>query len=461
MEVVVSGTTVTAIQRAGVVGAGGAGFPSHVKAAASADVVLANGAECEPLLRADTELMALDPTRVVRGLSLIRDAVGATRGVIALKKKNVRAMDAIAGALPDDGGIELMPLANIYPAGDEFLLVFEATGRVVPEGGIPPDVGVVVNNVTTLAQVADAVEGRPVTDKMVTVQGEVASPGTFVAPIGTSIDELIEGAGGALMPAHAVIVGGPMMGHLMEAGGQPTTKTVAGVIVLPLDHPLVSSMSAREAQVLRIARAACCQCMACTELCPRALLGHELEPHRTMRAIQYAEFPEDHRHITSAYLCSECGMCELFACPLGIQPRRILADLKAELVRRGVPNPHLRTDLSPDDVREYRQIPAARLTRRLGLEKYDGDAPLREGRLQPSRVTLLMKQHVGEPAAPAVKTGQEVLRGDVVGEADERSVGARVHASISGVIESVSAEAVVIASVDADRATGEHGGSSR
>ncbi len=461
MEVVVSGTTVTAIQRAGVVGAGGGGFPSHIKAAANADVVLANGAECEPLMRADSELMALDPARIVRGLSLIRDSVGATRAVIALKKENDRAIDAIAGALPDDRGIELLPLSNIYPAGDEFLLVFEATGRVVPEGGIPPDVGVVVNNVTTLAQVADAVEGRPVTDRMVTVQGEVASPGTFVAPIGTSIDELIEVAGGAPKTAHAVIVGGPMMGHLMEASGQPTTKTVAGVIVLPVDHPLVSSMSARETQVLRIARAACCQCMACTELCPRALLGHDLEPHRTMRAIQYAEFPEDHRHITSAYLCSECGMCELFACPLGIQPRRILADLKAELVRRGVPNPHLRTDLSPDDVREYRQIPSARLTRRLGLEKYDVDAPLREERLRPSRVTLLMNQHVGEPAAPVVNAGQEVLTGDVVGEVAEGSVGARVHASISGVIESASAEAVVIAAGDAGRGATGHGGNSR
>ncbi|MEA3409885.1 MAG: electron transport complex protein RnfC, partial [Candidatus Eisenbacteria bacterium] len=147
-----SGTTVTAIQRAGVVGAGGGGFPSHVKAAATADVVLANGAECEPLMRADTELMAFDPERVVRGLSLLRDSVGASRAVVALKKKNVRALNAIAGALPEGGGIELLPLANIYPAGDEFLLVFEATGRVVPEGGIPPDVGVVVNNVTTLAQ---------------------------------------------------------------------------------------------------------------------------------------------------------------------------------------------------------------------------------------------------------------------------------------------------------------------
>ena len=460
MEVVVAGSTVTAIQRAGVVGAGGGGFPSHVKAAAVADVVLANGAECEPLLRADTQLMARDPAQVVRGLSLLRDSVGAKQAIVAVKEKNVRAMCAIAGAVREAPGIELMPLANVYPAGDEFLLVFEATGRIVPEGGIPLDVGVVVNNVTTLAQVADAVEGRPVCAKMVTVQGEVREPGTFLTPIGTPIEELIGSAGGALVAEHAVVVGGPMMGHLMKAGGEPTTKTVAGVIVLPVDHPLVSSMNARAAQVLRLARAACCQCMACTELCPRALLGHELEPHRTIRAIQYGEFPEDHRHITSAYLCCECGMCELFACPLGIQPRRILADLKAELVRRGVPNPHVRTDLSPDDVREYRQIPTARLTRRLGLTRYDVDAPLREEPLRPLRVTLLMGQHVGTPAEPVVKPSQEVLAGDVVGEAAEGSVSARVHASIDGVVESVTAKAVVIAAA-ADRGTDERGGSSR
>ncbi len=241
-----AGATVTAIQKAGVVGAGGGGFPTHVKAGASADIVLANGAECEPLLRADTELMLLDPERVVRGLAIVRDSVGAARAVIALKKKNTRALEAITGALPRDGRVELLPLSNVYPAGDEFLLVFEATGRVVPEGGIPLDVGVVVSNVTTLAQVADAVEGRPVIERMVTVQGEVAEPATFVAPIGTPVEELIAGAGGATCSDRAVVDRRPDDGTPMAGGGEPTTKTVAGVIVLPADHQLVGSMSARE-----------------------------------------------------------------------------------------------------------------------------------------------------------------------------------------------------------------------
>jgi Na+-translocating ferredoxin:NAD+ oxidoreductase RnfC subunit len=444
----VAGSTVTAIEKAGVVGAGGGGFPTHVKAKATADVVLANGAECEPLLRADTELVARHADRVVRGLTLLREAVGASRAVMAFKSKNELALEAMRRAIEEHvraGGpeVELVPLSNVYPAGDEFLLVYETTGRVVPEGGIPLDVGVVVSNVTTLAQVADAVEGRPVTRRLVTVQGEVGRPATFDAPVGTSIGALIERSGGTLLTDHEVVVGGPMMGHLMTQD-EPTTKTVSGVIVLPADHPLVTSMAAREEQVLRLARAACCQCMACTELCPRYLLGHDLEPHRTVRAVQYADFDENHRHITSAYLCCECGMCELFSCPLGIQPRRILADLKAELSRRGVPNPHTRSDLTPDGVREYRQIPSSRLTRRLGLSEYDGDAPLDPEPVRPADVTLLTKQHVGAAAIPVVGVGQKVLEGDVVAETPDEALGARVHASITGTVTRVDESAVKI-----------------
>lgn len=435
---------VRAIEKAGVVGAGGGGFPTHVKAAADAEVVLANGAECEPLLRADSELLARNPSRVVRGLELVAEAVGAARAVVAVKAKNRRAIEALEPAVSEARAVELTRLENVYPGGDEYLLVYELTGRIVPEGGIPLDVGVVVNNVTTLAQVADAVEGRPVTGRMVTVQGEVTTPGTFLVPIGTPLRDVIERAGGATVEDPGVILGGPMMGRLASNLDEPTTKTIAGVLVLPTEHRLVASRAASESHVLRIARAACCQCLACTELCPRALLGHALEPHRTVRAIQYSKSPEESEHVTSAFLCCECGMCELFACPLEIQPRRILADLKAELVRRGVDNPHRRTDLSPDDVREYRQIPTARLVQRLGLSEYDREAPFDERPLEPARVTLLLSQHMGRPAQPVVEEGQRVLAGDVVGEIEAGTLGARVHASITGTVEAVSDDGVTI-----------------
>ncbi|MFH1503002.1 MAG: 4Fe-4S dicluster domain-containing protein [Candidatus Eisenbacteria bacterium] len=434
-------STTKAIEKGGVVGAGGGGFPSHVKAQGKADVLLANGAECEPLLRADGELMKAAPELVVRGISLVGEAVGATRTVLAVKPENEAA---VRKALPDDGSVELLVLDDVFPAGDEYLLVYEATGRVVPESGIPLDVGVVVNNVTTLAQVAEAADGRPVTRRMVTVQGEVRTPGTFVVPIGTPARSVLELADWDGDARTRVLMGGPMMGRLAVDLDEPTTKTLGGLIVLPDDHVLVSGRSAPSSAALRLARAACCQCLACTELCPRALLGHDLAPHRTMRAVQYDTLDVDHAHITSAFLCCECGMCELFACPLGIQPRRILADLKAELVRRGVPNPHLRNDVSPDDVREYRQIPTSRLVSRLGLTDYDVPAPLSDARPDPDRVVVLLKQHVGAPAVAVVAQGEDVLEGDLLGEIPEGKLGARVHASLSGVVSAVSTEAVTI-----------------
>lgn len=429
---------------AGVVGAGGGGLPTHVKAAATADVIIANGAECEPLLRSDGETMARSPERVIRGLTLLAECVGAERSVLAVKSKNTSAVEALRDALGATADIELLVLENVYPAGDEFLLVYEVSGRVIPEGGMPLDVGVVVSNVTTLANVADAVEGRPVTRRKVTVQGEVERPSTFEVPIGTAMREVLERAGAITRDDCAVIAGGPMMGVLVDDLDAPVLKTTAGLIVLPREHRLVAYRTATESAVLRLARAACCQCLACTELCPRALLGHALAPHRTVRAIQYSAEATDHEHITSAYLCSECGMCELFACPLGIQPRRILADLKAELVRRGIENPHRRDELSPDDVREYRQIPTSRLVQRLGLSEYDRPAPLDARAVEPARVRIPTLQHAGAPARPVVKQGDRVLEGDVIADIDEGELGARVHASVNGSVSSVSEREVVI-----------------
>jgi len=432
-----------AIRAAGVVGAGGGGFPTHVKADAEADTVLANGAECEPLLRADSAVMSIAPDRIIRGLTLLRDAVGAERAVLAVKRKNLESLPGLRKAVEAADGVELLVLENVYPAGDEYLLVYEATGRVVPEGGLPLDVGVVVSNVTTLAQVAEAREGRPVTSRYVTVQGAVRRPLTVRAPIGTRLAVLLEAAGGPTCDSFAVIAGGPMMGRLAELN-EPTDKTLAGIIVLPAAHHLVTTRRETAAHALRVARAACCQCMACTELCPRALLGHDLEPHRTVRAIQYSTEAADHAHVTSAYLCCECGMCELFACPLEIRPRRILAELKAELKRRGVANPHTRTELDPSGVREYRQIPSARLVQRLGLSRYDGPVDLCADLLEPDSVRLRMQQHVGEPATPLVEQGASVLQGDVVGEIPAGALGARVHASLSGEITMVSESEIII-----------------
>lgn len=155
------------IKAAGVVGAGGAGFPAHVKAAASVEFVIANGAECEPLVHKDFELMLHYPHRVVDGVKLLMQATGAREGIIGVKEKNKSAIEALTGAI-DDQRIRLHTLGDFYPSGDEYILVYEATGRLIPPQGLPLDVGIVVNNVETLYNVSAAVEGAPVIEKFIT-----------------------------------------------------------------------------------------------------------------------------------------------------------------------------------------------------------------------------------------------------------------------------------------------------
>lgn len=174
---------IAAVKAAGIVGEGGAGFPAHVKYAADADTVIANGCECEPLLHTDQHHMLHHANEIVRAFSELMQATGAKRGVIALKKKYKEATKILTDAI-GNRPIELALLPNFYPAGDEQTLVREVTGRSVPPLGLPLMVGAVVANVGTLVSVAHALDGKPVTHKFLTVTGEVKKPGIVCVPIG-------------------------------------------------------------------------------------------------------------------------------------------------------------------------------------------------------------------------------------------------------------------------------------
>src|SRR5690349_2420086 len=180
----------------GVVGAGGAGFPTHVKAQSQVEFVIANGAECEPLSHKDAELMKHFPKQILAGMRLMMDATGAPHGKFGIKTKNAESLAAVRGALTDSR-IEFVMLGDFYPSGDEYELVYSATGRLIPPGGIPLNVGCLVNNVETLYNVDLASQGKPVTDKFVSVSGAVKSPKSLWVPVGTSYRDLIALAGGA------------------------------------------------------------------------------------------------------------------------------------------------------------------------------------------------------------------------------------------------------------------------
>src|ERR1041385_7866636 len=197
----------------GVVGAGGAGFPTYVKAQSQVEFMIANGAECEPLIHKDAEIMKHFPAEILAGMTSMMGAIGANKGKFGVKTKNAESIEALKGALRDDR-IEFVLLGDFYPSGDEYELVYTATGRLIPPAGIPLQVGCVVNNVETLYNVHYAREDRPVTQKFLSVCGAVREPKSFWAPVGTSFRDLIALAGGATISDFGVFISGIMMGTL-------------------------------------------------------------------------------------------------------------------------------------------------------------------------------------------------------------------------------------------------------
>lgn len=429
---------VAAVKAAGVVGAGGAGFPTHIKINANVDTVIANGAECEPLLRAHQHIMAAESMKMVLGLKTVMLATGAQRGYIGLKRKYAEAIINLEAAIQAIGGkeIQIFYLPDIYPAGDEHVLVHEVTGRIVPEGGIPLHVGIVVANVETLVNIANALEGKPVTDKYVTVGGAVRSPITLKVPIGMKVEELISLAGGPLIKPYAVIDGGPMMGKLIETDAS-VTKTTGGILVLPMDHTLVTQRNTTWKMIENRAKAVCCNCLGCTEVCPRNLLGHSLEPHRIMQAIGRGQVNESEL-LSHALLCSECGACDSFGCTMGLSPRRVNSEIKKQLAKAGIKNTHHNKPEKVRLSRQYHLIPTKRLTARLGLSQYDVKAPLSTEEIVAKEVRLPLSQHLGAPAKAIVAVGDIVKKGDLIGTIPEgAAVSANLHASISGKVFSV------------------------
>jgi len=433
------------VRAAGVVGAGGAGFPTHVKVESHVEVVIANGAECEPVLVSDQWVTANHPAAIMKALRSEGEAVGARRLVIAIKGKYRELIKRLGPLLDGDPAVALFELDDFYPAGDEHVTVHEVTGRVVPEGGIPLDVRVLVQNVATLLNIHRAAKGVPVTVKHVTVAGEVGRPGVYVVPIGTSATEVIAAAGGATVTGFRIIDGGPMMGMLLADGNRPVTKTTAGLLVLPADSPVVSMKSAGRNSQLRRAMAVCCQCRMCTDLCPRYLLGHRIEPHLAMRAMHTGD--EQSADVEAmAWLCSQCGVCEAYACPLGLSPREIFAEFSGRNAASGAENPYRDRPDAARDAQAWSRVPKQRLTERLGLKGYLCDPiGVPESIPTPWEVRIPLRQHIGAPAEPLVRPGDRVRTGDCIGEIPAGALGARVHASIDGVVKAVDSESIRIA----------------
>jgi Na+-translocating ferredoxin:NAD+ oxidoreductase RnfC subunit len=439
-------TPLELLAASGTVGAGGAGFPTHMKLSAkNVEYLIMNAAECEPLLHTNKELILHDARLVIDGLLAARELVGAAHTVIAIKSHYHAVIAALEAALKEAGNpqVSIHGLPNYYPAGDEHAIVNEVTGRVVPEAGLPLDVGCVVQNVETLANVAEALRGRPVTAKWVTVNGAVKEPVTLKVPVGTPIAALVAAAGGATVRDWAVVDGGPMMGKVVTDPSRPVTKTTCGLIVLPRSHPLIDRPLLSIAVEQRKTKSACIRCRMCTDLCPRYLQGHDLHPHQIMQSL--ALFPLTDAIYDQAWLCCECGICEVFSCPMGLSPRLVLGHLKKAFGAEGRRYPQKAKTYALRTGYELGRIPGKRLLLRMGLDPYDRPAPYRPAALHPPQVTLPLRQHIGVQALPVVKEGDRVTLGQLVAEVPAGKLGAPVHASIAGRVTQVTAEAICIA----------------
>ncbi len=435
------------IRAAGVCGAGGAGFPTYAKLSARVDTIILNAAECEPLLHKDKEILRHHLETVLEGFSAAAGLTGASRACIGIKEKYHDLIENLRQAAPSE--TEVITVRDVYPAGDEITLVYNITGRIVPPGELPLAVGAVVINVETSYNLARALQGFPVTEKFLPVAGAVADPCTLRVPIGISFEECLEAAGGITTAAPCYLIGGVMMGRLEHDATGRVTRTTGGIIVLPSDHPVVERYDKTWKEKARIGRSACDQCGFCTELCPRYLLGHPIEPHLAMRSLVFNNVGDS--LIRGSSFCCECNLCSLFACPEALDPKDACVWNKSELAAGGKKweNPDFRPK-SAEALLPNRQVPTSSLMSRLGLNSFNNRGPLRHAAVQTSRVALLLKQHIGVPASPGVKVGDLVKAGDEIASVpragDIDQLGLPIHASISGRISETGKDMVWIES---------------
>ncbi|MGL6199177.1 MAG: 4Fe-4S dicluster domain-containing protein [Lachnospiraceae bacterium] len=435
---------IEAVKSAGVVGAGGAGFPTHVKLDTRARYFIINAAECEPLIETDKYLCRVFPDRLINGAMKISEHLGAAKTVIAIKGKYKAEIMALQEAIGRAGAeVNIFTMPAFYPAGDEQVIVQQVCGMSVPERGIPIDVGAVVDNVGTVLNIADALEGMNVTKKHLSVVGEVERNLMLHVSIGTPITECIRAAK-ATLDEYAVIAGGPMMGEMLTGdriSKAVVTKTSGNLLILPIDHYLVKRLELPMSSIRRRAKSACIQCRMCTDLCPRFNIGHQVRPHIVMRNLWREHLIEDsgefERAFGSAVNCCGCGICEMFACPMGLSPQKVNDYMKGEIQRRGIVVEKNKSPVPRRDI-DLSRVPTHRLLTRLGLAEYYGK-PLEEGcaEIEPEVVQIPLKQHIGSPAVPVKNIGDTVRGGELIARTIEKGLSANIHASMSGLISDI------------------------
>jgi len=412
------------------------GEPVHVLLARSADLVVANGSAAEPLVRLETQLLIHHAEEVILGLKLAMQATGAKKGIVAVKRSDRDAVQALERAINTDGfakfHVQIHELPSIYPAGDALTLttLLEADPA-----------GTLLLNAMTLFQVAGAHRGQRLTRRLVTVTGAVQQPKTLWAPLGASFETLIEAAGGATFegPA-ALLVGGPMRGRLADGFAGHVTHTTTNLAVLPQDHVLVRLRRTPRRFALRRAQSTCHACRRCTDLCPVYQAGGALEPHRVMRAL-HVPFEAPVPVFAATLECTNCQLCTFYACPSELSPASLILEVKAAQSSLGTSV--LPRQAGLPGLRAAWRVPLARLAKRLGLYGLDYVAPLEAGEIRVRRIEIELGQGPEVTLHPAVRLGDRVSMGQLVARPAPDSPAVPLYAGIAGVVKSLGETLVI------------------
>lgn len=420
---------------AGVVGAGGAGFPSYAKLNEKADTIILNCAECEPLLKLHRQVMAKYANEILFALNEVADAVGAENIIIAIKPNYKKAIAAIEQVLPSYKKARIGMLPPVYPSGDEVITIYEVTGRIVPPGKLPIEVGCIVYNVETMLNTYYAItEKRPVTHKYCTVTGAVKNPTTVCLPLGMQVSEVLELAGGTTIDEYEIVSGGPMTGRLCTEY-DVVTKTSNAYIVLPKNHYVVQRKKIKTQVAVNRAMSACCHCGMCSELCSRHLLGYPINPSKFMTALSAGATGNIEPYINT-FFCSACGLCEMYSCFQGLSAQSLISVFKGGLRKGGVKMPEV--TLAPvDPIRTQKLVSHQRLTARLGLTEYNKPADLDEKEIKPKSVKILLSQHIGAPDEAIVARGDKVEAGQQIAKAQDGKLGVNIHTPFAGTVAEV------------------------
>lgn len=307
-----------AIKEAGIVGLGGAAFPTHVKLSPpegkKIDTVIINGAECEPFLTGDHRLMVEKPDEIIAGLRIMMKILGASRGVIAIESNKPDALDKMRQGVKGEHSIDVVDLKVKYPQGAEKQLIYAVTGREVPCGGLPMDVGCLVQNVGTSSAIYQALKfGKPLVERVLTLSGTAASnPGNYLVRIGTRFSDVIQDSGGVIEEPGKIIMGGPMMGIAQHSLDVPVVKATSGIILL------------RKKDIEIFEAQACIRCGRCVNHCPMWLMPNEIARSVERGLIERAKA----YGLTD---CMECGVCA-YVCPSKINHVHLVKIGKAEIL---------------------------------------------------------------------------------------------------------------------------------